>query len=111
MARGCHRLLPRFETEPHTVIITIDGRSQGALDACTEWLQVQLRTKSIYGLRRQGAEPDVVEILGATHRTPVCSEDSRAARPHPLRAELDTLCVSTWRHVAAPDQRQAAHRI
>lgn len=38
---------PRFETDPHTVIITIDGRSQGALDGCTEWLQAQLRTKSI----------------------------------------------------------------
>ena len=37
---------PRFETDPHTVIITIDSRSQAALDACGDWLNTALRTKS-----------------------------------------------------------------
>ena len=35
---------PRFETTPHTVIVTVDGRSESALDACVTWLTERLKT-------------------------------------------------------------------
>ena len=36
---------PRFETDPHTVIITMDGRSKGALDECAAWLEAHLKAR------------------------------------------------------------------
>jgi len=36
---------PRFETTPHTVIITVDGRSEPLIEACTNWLAGNLKTK------------------------------------------------------------------
>ena len=36
---------PRFDTEPHTVIITMDGRVESHIDECTQWLKGRLKTK------------------------------------------------------------------
>lgn len=33
---------PRFETRPHTVIITMESRDRAALDACEQWLQARI---------------------------------------------------------------------
>lgn len=37
---------PRFETTPHTVIVTMEGRDPGALDACERWLLERIPTTS-----------------------------------------------------------------
>jgi molybdenum cofactor synthesis domain-containing protein len=33
---------PRFETRPHTVIVTMEGRDAAALDACEGWLRARI---------------------------------------------------------------------
>lgn len=37
---------PRFETRPHTVIVTLEGRDVSALDACEGWLRARIPTTS-----------------------------------------------------------------
>lgn len=37
---------PRFETEPHTVIVTMEGRDVAGLEACEAWLRARVPTIS-----------------------------------------------------------------